>query len=320
MKQPFSILAVAVALLVCTGLQTPRVSKALATENKPQGLDANDTHAAVSLLGQVRSNISSWLWLKADLYLHNGVEMRPLTDDEKRQGVQIEAAAKDGHEELYKEASVTVVPSKERDFRGWFGDVERETTAYKDMHEHKHNDPIAALPLFRLMTLLDPDFIPGWTTGATIIARDHSKQATFNALNFLSNGLRENPENVEILSEIGYLHLTRRKDLEEAAVYFDRARAAGRMRVRELDDDERDNLEETYRWLALCYRNLGRQDALRSVVAEGLAAFPDDTVLNHMIEDPPVVLTEAGRQEWRREHRKGAPSKASMQPLTHEMN
>src|SRR5579864_179950 len=47
------------------------------------GLQAHETHASASLLGQFRTSFSSWLWFRTDLYLHNGVEMRQMTDDEK---------------------------------------------------------------------------------------------------------------------------------------------------------------------------------------------------------------------------------------------
>ncbi len=292
--------------LLCVGWQMPGVAKQIGDTSKPAGLDAHETHASVSLLGQVRTNLSSWLWLKSDLYLHNGVEMRPLTEDEKKRGVQVQAPADDGHEQIHAESEVTIVPAKESDFRGWFGDLDRATNAYKDMQHHTHNDPMAALPLFRLMTWLDPQFTPGWTTGATIIARDTSKRGTYDALNFLADGLRANPDSVEVLVEIGYLHLTRRGDKQVAAEYFEKARGAGQMNVKTLDEDERDAFEQSYRWLALCYRDLDQHEAMRGILAEGLAAFPDDPVLAHLESAAPLILTEKGQRAWLERERKKA--------------
>src|SRR5258708_9770874 len=111
--------------------------------------------------------------------------MRPMTDGEKGSGVKTEDAADDGHEKLIDESAVlTIIPSKDRDFRGILGDIERATNAYKDMHSHTHNDPIATLPLFRLMTWIDPSFIAGWVTGASVIAREQSKAGALKAINY----------------------------------------------------------------------------------------------------------------------------------------
>ena len=72
---------------------------------------------------------------------------------------------------------VTAIPSPDRDFRGWMGDLERETGTYRDMHNHTHNEPEQAIPLFRLMTWIDPNFcflkykVGDWTT--VYIAQKH---------------------------------------------------------------------------------------------------------------------------------------------------
>ncbi len=305
MKTPLAV-SLAISSVLFLGVHATDLSETLGKDRRHAGLDAHETHASMSLLGQARTNISSWLWLKSDLYLHNGVEMRPLTDEEKRKGVAAQTAANDGHEQLFSESDVTVVPSKRDDFRGSFGDVERATATYKDMREHHHNDPAAAMPLFKLMTWVDPEFVQGWTTGATIIARKPDTRSTFEALNFLNDGLKANPSSVEMLVEIGYLHLTRRKDLKTAAAYFERARFAGRTHSKELDDEERDALEQAYRWLALCYRDLGDHKALHEVADEGLRTFPDDEVLSKTIDAPPLMLTDLGERLWLEKVRKEA--------------
>ena len=228
--------------------------------------------------------------------------MRVMTDAEKLGGRTAETEANDGHEKLDHDIEVTVVPPKSLDFRGLFGDIERATSAYKDMHGHTHNDPVAVLPLFRLMTWLDPNFVPGWTNGATIIARDHSEPGTKKALDFLHQGLVLNPGNVEILNQIAYTYLTRNRDIEHAVPYLERARATGLGNRRELDEDARNELVEVYRWLGLCYRDLGDQKKKEEVVREGLRFFSDDPVLQSLLEHPPSILTDKGWRDWREEH------------------
>lgn len=293
---------VALAAMGLAGLQTPGVEGETAPQDKPAGLDAHESYAAASLLGQFRTNLSSWLWLRADLYLHNGVEMRVMTDAEKSGGRTGETEANDGHEKLDHDIEVTVVPPKSMDFRGVIGDIERATSAYKDMHNHTHNDPVAVLPLFRLMTWLDPRFVPGWTNGATIISRDHSEIGTKKALDFLHQGLVSNPNNVEILNQIAYTYLTRNRDIDHALPYLERARTAGLKNRRELDEESREGLLQVYRWLTLCYRDSGQEKLQDEVANEGLRFFNDDPVLTSLLQHPPAILTQKGFKLWKEEH------------------
>jgi hypothetical protein len=278
MKTALAVLS-SMGALIGAGTFAGPLAREIAEKGRPPGLDAHENHSAVSLLGQARTNVSSWLWVKADLYIHNGVEMRPLTDAEKRLGLQAQTAAADGHENTDTDQEMTVIPAAGQDFRGWFGDVERETTAWKDMSNHRHNDPKGSLPLFRLMTWLDPNFVPGWTMGSTILARDTSPAGTYHAMQFALDGLQQNPDSVEMLAQLGYLSLTRRHDLKVAVAYYDQARLVGRAHLLKLDDDEREALDQSYRWLALCYRNLGDKPAWKKTVGEGLKLFPQDGVL-----------------------------------------
>ncbi|HEY3781937.1 MAG TPA: hypothetical protein VGL56_12705 [Fimbriimonadaceae bacterium] len=268
----------------------------------PANYDAQETHASTSILGQFRTSISSWLWLRTDLYLHNGVEMRQMTEAERKSGMSTEDAADDGHKKLMNEESVlTTVPSKDRDFRGIFGDIERATSAYKDMHHHTHNDPVAALPLFRLMTWLDPTFVPGWVQGAAIIGRDRSDAAAIKAVEYLKEGERQDPFSVSIVMEIGEIYITRLNNLPKAVTYLEQARSMGKHRDWVSEDAENTALEQTYRWLALCYRNLEQTQMMRQVASEGLKRYPDDIVLAHVLYQPPALMKPQYQKEWARE-------------------
>src|SRR5688500_7510109 len=87
----------AVGAMAGCGLFVATLGPILQPPEAPAGLDAHETNASASLLGQFRSSASAWLWLRTDLYLHNGVEMRPMTEWEKKSGVQNHGAAEDGH-------------------------------------------------------------------------------------------------------------------------------------------------------------------------------------------------------------------------------
>lgn len=294
-----AVSAIAVLGMAGAGQVVTGLDKIVHPPQPPAGLEAHESHASASLLGQFRTNVSAWLWVRTDLYLHNGVQMRPMTDDEVRSGVASNSPVDDGHEQLSDESAVvTVIPPKERDFRGIFGDIERLTDTYKDMRHHTHNDPKLAMPLFRLMTWIDPEFIPGWTTGAMVLARDKGTPAQLLAVNYLLDGLKENPKSVAILADLGHLQVSHLHNMTKAVEYFEMARALGRPHFHELSEMDDDALRQAYRWLGICYRDLGDKDRQRAVLREGLRIYRDDGVLLGLYCPPPTVLTQKGKTLW----------------------
>lgn len=267
------------ALVVGLGWKAQDIRPIVNPPIRDANLDVQENSASASLIGQFRSTASGWLWLRADLYLHNGVEMRPMSEDEGRRGRTVENAKDDGNEKLHKENEVTAVPPRERDFRGLFGDVERRVASYADMHDHGHNDPSVAMPLYRLMTWLDPQFEQGWTMGGMILARDRSPAGTARAIAFLLEGWAANPTSIELPTQIGTTLATRRKDFRGAAAALETARKTAMSRSAPLSPEEQEGLENAYRWLSLCYRELGETRLMRAIAVEGLGRFPSDPLL-----------------------------------------
>lgn len=284
---------------------------------KPAGLEAQDSHAAASLLGQFRTSLSSWMFLRADLYLHGGVEMRPLTEAELkagRKGVG-NSESKDKPQLHNDDIVVTVVPAKHQDFRGWSGDIEREVSSYRDMKGHKHNNPKSTLPLFRLMTWLDPQFVPGWTTGATILRWEQTAEGEKKALSFLQQGLSNNPNSIDILTQIGFIYMRRdpvnqQRRVLTAFPYLEKAKKIGFDNWRTLSSEEKEALRETYRWICLAYREMGRRTDMINTAGEGLRLLPDDLVLAKYYARPPEVLTDSGALDWLKEAVKKARASA----------
>lgn len=223
--------------------------------------------------------------------------MRPMTEAEKRAGIRMQKAA-ESENHLQEESTIlTVVPPAERDFRGVLGDLEREVTAYKDMQEHSHNDARVALPLFRLMTWSDPQFIPGWVIGASVIAHEKSKQAYPRAFAYLSEGLENNPTSIAILTEIARLKLQDKKDFKGAIPYLESARSTWNASKRANEDDT-EGMLDGYRWLCLSYRETGDIETMRARAAEGLRIFPDDMPLTRMSAKPPLMLKPEFWRDW----------------------
>lgn len=300
------------AAIFATGLMGSWVGTLDGTIHPKRGSQEARHHedqAGVSLLGQFRTTVNSWLWLRTDLYLHNGVEMRKLTDAEIRAGVH-GAHNEDRDDDALCEDGVmqTVVPPAERDFRGMFGEIERGTSAYQDMGQHEHNDPKSALPLFRLMTWLDPQFVPAWVLGSSILKRDRNSHATAEAERFLRQGLYENPGSISMQTALAELLITRKKDLEGAKRYLREAIRLGYQSRGKLDEDESESLNDAFRWLALCERDLGRIEEENRIAQAGLKIFPDDIALQRLAVDDgfptvPSILSERYAKELKEKAR-----------------
>ncbi|MEI7577326.1 MAG: tetratricopeptide repeat protein [Armatimonadota bacterium] len=286
MKVASVVVGCSVLVAALVGANTSSIKESVNPAIKPVGLEAQDSHAAASLLGQFRTSASSWLFLHADLYLHNGVEMRPLTDAEIKNGRK--GVGGDSKEEKIHDDSkiVTVIPSEKIDFRGIFGDIERATTSYKDMTGHSHNTPKDSLPLFRLMTFLDPQFVSGWTTGANIMLWEKDREGFRKALVYLNEGLQHNPKSIDILSQIAFCHLKEfegKRDFAQALPFLQRASVIAHENWGHLSEDEIEASQTNYRRLAVTLRELGKKDEERRIVLEGLEHFPGDTPLAFML-------------------------------------
>ena len=284
-------IALAVAAVLLTGYIGSWLTKPAAPllAERPQGMpvatqERLDKSASASLFGQFRSSMADFLYMKVDKYLHNGVEIRGVTAPEKQRAVAAVRSAKG--EEAYAAHGgdeTTTVPSRRDDWRGVLGDIERETQPYKDMSAHTHRDPKEALPLFRLMTVSNPQFIPGYVIGASMIARDKTKYA--EALAFLREGERNNPESIEIKAEIGMFYdakLSRYADAEKPL--REALRIAARRDPQSLTDDEKEAWQNTFRYLVLAYRYQGKRDAAHDAAVAGLKLFPGDVTCLKQLE------------------------------------
>lgn len=278
---------VLVALGLAAGTLVPGVGKETNPPTQVSSLEANETHAGASLLGQFRTSIAASLFMRADLYLHNGVEMRALTDAERRKGEHGVGGTEDGHiasDKMHDDSSiVTVVPDAHDDFRGVFGDIERATSAYKDMRGHEHNDPLTVMPLYRFTTWVDPSFISGWCLGAMVMARGKEPDAVDRAIAYLQEGRRANPDSIEITTQIGTLYVARQQKIDEGLTWLEKARDLVRKRGKEITSGQAASAIETYRWLALVYRHQKRTNDQHAAAKEGLQYDPEDKVLKRML-------------------------------------
>ena len=129
------------------------------------------------------------------------------------------------------------------------------------------------------MTWLDPYFVEGWTTGAMVVGMDYTPESTAKAMAFLREGLQHNPDCVDIPMMFGMLEVTRNKKYTSSIQFFKKAISNGKARFETLSENEKSALQNSYRWLALVYRDTGQSSKLMDTAKEGLNLFPDDMVL-----------------------------------------
>lgn len=274
--------AVVVALCAVVSGALVRVATPYHTQ-RAETLDAltvYDKKAMASVMGEFRGSVASYLWAKTDEYTHGGVRIRPMTEREKHHGTTHAASSADGLHDHHDETGV--IPEPERDPRWLWGDIERNVKPYFDVRHHFHRPVREVLPLYRFMTWIDPTFVPGYLVGAQMILFDNSKNLP-QALAFLEEGARNNPKSIAIFTELGRYHLlyTERYDLSER--YLLRAVENGADWTPS-NPFEREGLLYAYRWLALRAYKLGELGRMRTWAWRGLQRFPDDGVLQMLME------------------------------------
>jgi hypothetical protein len=231
--------------------------------------------ASGSLFGELRGGLADYLWLKADRILHDGVDMRGLTRAEQRNDRRwraSHAAGEDAGNRSHVSGETTVVPNREADRRGILGELERQVKPYTDMRHHHHRDTRDTMSFFRLMTWANPHFIPGWVVGANILMGACGRPK--EALAFLSEGEKQNPESLEIQEEIGRYLMYRFHDWDGAEQRFQRAVALGAAKGT-LTADEQQGWEDAHRWLFIRYHRSGRRREARAIALVGAQRFRD---------------------------------------------
>lgn len=282
MKTQFTVVGL-LSIWVC-GICIQRAMP-IATESaeSAQDFEVYENKASASLVGEFRSSLSSYLWDKSDEYLHSGVRIRAMTKNEISNNNVRQASSSDGLQSHHNETSV--IPAKENDPRWLWGDIERSVRPWFDVRGHKHRNPEETIPLFRFMTWIDPHFIPGYLVGANVILFS-GKERTDEAMRFIFEGIRNNPSSVALNTEYARYLISKQGKLEAALPYL--LNSLGIATKKKLSEAEAIALNDTYRWLVLAYRNLGKIDLARNYARNAITLFPNDPVFENIISGSPI--------------------------------
>lgn len=260
--------AAAVVFMVASGpIAFLAVPENFRTPDTTGETDVYDKEIGASIVGEFRSSLAEYLFVKADEYMHRGVIKRKSTDAEANAGAWQVVG---GEVELDKQdaGQVSMIPEPPRDPRGVWGYIERDTKPWEDVRHHGH-EPLEALPLYRLMTWADPTFIDGYDAGALAIDASSVSNSSNRAYNFLAEGVRNNPKSY-------LLH----KDLGEYLLRFHRSSDADRQfeeAIRCLPKGPApDRTEQLWQELVQSCRTAGFKEKEIRFARQGLTLYPDD--------------------------------------------
>jgi len=225
-----------------------------------------------SLVQQARAAAADHLWRQVETTMHAGVEMRTHHDADEHP-----------HQERHHSDLTTAIRSAAADFRGPLGHLERQIRPYFTVEGHFHESPEKTIPLFRLMTWADPTFVPGYTVGASILCA--AGRQVDDAIAFLHEGERFNPESVEIQTELGRYYVYYKRDYVSGERHLRRALELARRSIPRTEE-EAQAVRDAYRWLVLAYQNKARREDALATAREGRRLFGPDVIFDRILADP----------------------------------
>ncbi len=274
------------------------------------------------LFGELRTSMSDMMFIKTERYLHSGVAYRPHHDEQllsvEEMGEEVDHhQAEVGHDHHAHDHShshdhhhaddhhhthehhghagtPTLIPPRDEDYRGFIGRLHRRVKPWRDPDKaHLHTDGTELLPWFRVMTVTDPHYVMGYTLGSWWIARYDRDMA----LNFIEEGIRNNPNAFQIRMARGFIlwrifreELTDMELLGQVKTDF---RDAARLGIAQRPDPQYGPPEEQPGWSlfqeqdlwsacqmrVILEREFGDPERARMLAAEYLQIFPDNEVL-----------------------------------------
>ena len=204
-----------------------------------------NTSSIAVMLGEFRTGLSDVLFLKTERYLHGGaayaphdeydalsvestqsdIDFHPSELDEDPEatghnhdhGDHEDHAGTCEHDDHADHAgrdehhfTRTMIPAPKQDYRGIIGALQREVKPWRDPSEdHFLTDGSQLLPWFKVMTVSDPHFVRGYTAGGYWL----SKQSRKEAINFLKQGVLNNPKAFQIHLVLSQIYLKEAKSL-----------------------------------------------------------------------------------------------------------
>lgn len=182
------VLVVAAVVLVAVDgsmrAMTTRAQRLASAELTPFELERRNQSAFARMLGDFRASAADVMFVKTELYLHGGMSWQPHLDSNQM------AASGVVVDNIDPTKLRSEILSRDVDFRGILGDLERAVKPYDPRHRETEKDEL--LPWYRVMTVVDPHFIRGYRIGTFWLMARKEAQSWREAEAFLQEGLKNN--------------------------------------------------------------------------------------------------------------------------------
>jgi len=213
------------------------------------------------ILGEARRILSISAYINADVYYHGGVYKIDTTecDHVGHDAEHVEGECE--HEVHVKGAKETKIPKW--NILPFIGEK-------INIGEHRHlygEEEKELLPWYNYAAKLDPYNVDAYVLGGYTVGRGLGR--TKEAIKFLNEGLRHNPDSWEIYGELGWVYYTNKKDPKKTLEYLHKAEE----RLTEENSNKYDR-REIYILMAECYKKLGNIEMKTKLHDEINKLFP----------------------------------------------
>lgn len=271
-----TVILVCLGLAVFAGALGNRVSPVITIT---QGYESEELHhlshtMPMTLLGQFRTNLNAYLWLKTVDYLHNGIAYRPYSTKERAEGMQEHTHDIGGYAK-HQCGGPTLIPAKEEDWRAVFGDLERNIQPYRP-GPARHSDPQELIPWYRVQTIINPHDVNAYATCAFFLG-DFARRPE-RALDVLKSGIENNPDSPVLHQATGQLYFEKWNDYDSAIPYLQKAIVLGND-VEAPDEKQEKALEDAYLFSARAFREKGDLEAAIETARQGMQRCPESALI-----------------------------------------
>lgn len=287
-----SYLLAAAAFLLLIPLRGGLVSTA---RWQPEDLDDSvresvNSSAFAAILGEIRASAADFMWVKTEIYMHNGVAFKGhLNRDELTHTGEIDAHEHHEGDDDDCAHSKTVIPEPAGDYRGFVGTLQRQVQPWQDVKApHVHTSGDELLPWYRMLTYSNPHHWRGYMIGTWWLSKKPATRT--QAESFIDEGVRNNPNVFQLQLMRGRVLMQRAAwgeaigAFRHAAELAEKIRpAAGESQSPAWTKSDEEDYAAALRYIPLIqWRKLGDPAAARQSLAAALERIPGDKALQDL--------------------------------------